>query len=454
MTGDLSVQHAGAEVLVQLAQERAFGELEWVRPSGTLKIQLAAGRPEQIVDTRGQANRVRKDVVRVLRAFAVTLEGRFAFAARPVSFANSLSIDTLGEAFLALAMALPENDVAAMLQARGDASVETTPSFARLAAAAVSLRLPPPVAPVGSRSLRELTYDRPLAAQRVWLALLLLGGLQANASVRSTASSLPQSGKESAAAPLPTDPEARARVSEIRTTFAQLANGSHYDALGVARGASVEDIRQAYFAMAKRWHADSFAGLDLGTDRATVDDIFRRLGEAYQVLSNVEERKTYDFLLARHEQGLPTDPQVIIEAETLFKRGQGLIRRGQATAALPILQRALELNRGEAEFHVYVGFATYCAQGSAAVNEARAHIQRGLEIRDDLDAAYEFLGRIARVEGDKEEAVRQLKTALEINPKNADAERELRLLSMREKRDPNEPKSMAELFGRWFKRGS
>lgn len=211
--------------------------------------------------------------------------------------------------------------------------------------------------------------------------------------------------------------------------------------MGVARNADAATIRSAYFERAKLWHSDRFAGL--GLPQGAIEhaaQLFARLEEAYRVLSDQNERKTYDYILDRKAKGLPTDPGVIMEAEGLFKRGQGLVRRGQAGAAEPILRQALDLNPGEAEFLVYHGFALYSAQGRSSLQQAREEIQKGIEMNPHLDAGPEFLGRIARLEENLAEAQKQLKKALQLNPNNIDAARELRLMTMRGSKDAGSEK--------------
>ena len=67
--------------------------------------------------------------------------------------------------------------------------------------------------------------------------------------------------------------------------------------------------------------------------------------------------------------------------------------------------------------------------------------------------AHEFKGRIARVEGRFQEAELELKAALEKDPKNVDAARELRLINMRKSDDnKEESKGLSGLLGGLFKR--
>src|SRR5690242_14566996 len=61
-----------------------------------------------------------------------------------------------------------------------------------------------------------------------------------------------------------------------------------YEVLGLARDASVDDIRKAYRQAALKYHPDRNPG------DATAEPRFKQATEAYQVLSDEEKRKRYD----------------------------------------------------------------------------------------------------------------------------------------------------------------
>lgn len=65
-----------------------------------------------------------------------------------------------------------------------------------------------------------------------------------------------------------------------------------YSALGVSKDASAEDIKKAYRKLARKYHPDKNPGDSAAEER------FKEVGEAYQVLSNEEDRKQYDAIRA------------------------------------------------------------------------------------------------------------------------------------------------------------
>lgn len=62
----------------------------------------------------------------------------------------------------------------------------------------------------------------------------------------------------------------------------------YYEVLGLAKGASEDDIKKAYKNMARKYHPD------LNPDDETAEDKFKEVGEAYEVLSDPEKKARYD----------------------------------------------------------------------------------------------------------------------------------------------------------------
>lgn len=66
-----------------------------------------------------------------------------------------------------------------------------------------------------------------------------------------------------------------------------MASKNYYEALGVSKKASKQEIKKAYQKLAKKWHPDVNKAPEAETK-------FKQAAEAYEVLGNEEKRKTYD----------------------------------------------------------------------------------------------------------------------------------------------------------------
>lgn len=62
----------------------------------------------------------------------------------------------------------------------------------------------------------------------------------------------------------------------------------YYELLGVEKTASIEEIKKAYRTLAKKYHPDQNQG-----DKQA-EEKFKKINEAYTVLSDSEKRKMYD----------------------------------------------------------------------------------------------------------------------------------------------------------------
>src|SRR5580692_5535088 len=72
-----------------------------------------------------------------------------------------------------------------------------------------------------------------------------------------------------------------------------------YEALGVDRNANAEDIRKAYRKLARKHHPDLNPG-----DKAA-EDRFKKVQEAYDILSEPKKRQMYDQYGFYSENGMP-----------------------------------------------------------------------------------------------------------------------------------------------------
>ena len=65
-------------------------------------------------------------------------------------------------------------------------------------------------------------------------------------------------------------------------------NRDYYEVLGVERNASDEEIKKAYWDLARKWHPD------VNPNDSSAEAKFKEINEAYQVLSDPQKRARYD----------------------------------------------------------------------------------------------------------------------------------------------------------------
>src|SRR5258708_2452759 len=78
----------------------------------------------------------------------------------------------------------------------------------------------------------------------------------------------------------------------------------YYATLGVAKGATHDEIRKAFRKLARQHHPD----VSKDKDKKSAEAKFKEINEAYEVLGDDEKRKRYDELGADWDQGTPQPP--------------------------------------------------------------------------------------------------------------------------------------------------
>ncbi len=107
----------------------------------------------------------------------------------------------------------------------------------------------------------------------------------------------------------------REEQESIEALHQLILSGDYYAVLGVSPDADVGHIRRAYYGMSRSWHPDQFYRRAIGEWRERIDEVFAGINRAYQVLSDVEARATYD---AGREQDAAR-PGVAPPAPALFR---------------------------------------------------------------------------------------------------------------------------------------
>jgi len=215
------------------------------------------------------------------------------------------------------------------------------------------------------------------------------------------------------------------RRKEILRAEALAASGTLWQALGLPWNAPTSAVKGAYLDAAKVFHPDRYAGKRLGTYRARLERIFRRVTEARDVLGDEIRRAAYARTTApatefakmearklederrsaeRRARLARQNPLVARAARVgeLVGRGKAALERGDFISAANDLQLAQSIDPSNAELSA---LATEAKRRGAA-QRASEHFDKGM--------AAEAMGSFAT-------AAAEYRTALDADPRHVRA---------------------------------
>ncbi len=212
-----------------------------------------------------------------------------------------------------------------------------------------------------------------------------------------------------------------------------------FERLGVPRTATRDQVKAAYFQLAKQLHPDRFGSPALADLGSQVKDLFAAVNEAYEVLSDDRKRRDY---LARTSAPAPDATRSAEAAAVDFHKGEACARTRDFPKARGFYEAAL---RADAKPE-YQAACAYSLLQDPRGDRARARSLAEAALRDPacLDRAALVCAVLAREDGDDEKAERLLRRALQANPRNSEAERELRALESR--RGKAKPSGLSGFF--------
>jgi curved DNA-binding protein CbpA len=239
-----------------------------------------------------------------------------------------------------------------------------------------------------------------------------------------------------------------ARWSEIAETFDKLDELTHYQLLGLAANATTSEINSAYFAQVKKFHPDRLPP-GFGALARCGQMLFDRLTEANATLSNPETRLEYNRAV---EEGGGTRAaermmRNVLDSTLEFQKAEVMMKRRDFTQAMQHMRAALAKNPEEPDYHALHAWLLHLMNPTdpAPTDEMLASLDRALKSNPNSERAHYYRGVVLkRVKRDRE-ALNHFRKALDINPRNVDAAREVRLAGMRRDSKPP-PGLLSKLF--------
>ena len=257
--------------------------------------------------------------------------------------------------------------------------------------------------------------------------------------------------------------------NKILERAAQITAQDYFQMLGLERDATNEQVQKAFFGLAKVWHPDRLPAALVDVKDAC-SKVFTHLTEAQATLLDADRKAQYMTLLK--DGGATPDDQALIqkvlEAATEFQKAEILLRRNDTAGAHELARKAHELDPEQADYLAMVVWLD--AQkpewlGKEKTLEKVILLDRCIKMNANCERAYFWRGMLYKRAEEPSKALKDLKRASELNPRNLDAAREVRLFAMRgtvgskapgplsrPSQKPPQAETLGGLFGKLFKK--
>lgn len=222
----------------------------------------------------------------------------------------------------------------------------------------------------------------------------------------------------------------------------------YWGILGVRAGASDQELKQAYHTLAREWHVDAFSGTNLGPTGETLHQVFSRIAEAYEVLSDPKKRGEWEAALAIRASGMSTDVGALLDAESEFDKGRTLLERGEVKAAAKLFRKAFDVNPANATWRAHHMYSAWWeTRNVKEAKDTAAALERLYKENPHLIDAVYFAARLLLEAGDLDRAGKLFNRVLSHQKNHNMANRDVRLLAR--KRD-EVAKASRGFFGKLF----
>jgi hypothetical protein len=203
--------------------------------------------------------------------------------------------------------------------------------------------------------------------------------------------------------------------TEMLQRFDQMRDQDLYQVLGVVSSAQTDEIRRAYYGLAKRYHPDKFIREEV---KQKAEKVFSHITEAYATLSTAETRAKYDEDRASRR---PKGPDKAMDGHEMarlnFKHGRDQFAKGRIGEAIPFFQNACDQDPAKAEYFYWL--AKSQARNPRWKKDAEENFLKAIQIDPSNGECYAELGALYARGGVQSKARDMFTKALQWDPGNA-----------------------------------
>jgi tetratricopeptide (TPR) repeat protein len=234
------------------------------------------------------------------------------------------------------------------------------------------------------------------------------------------------------------------QLMEVEDFQERIGTMSYYQILGITKQATEEDIKKAYFQLARKFHPDRFDRSTPASDRAKIEDVFDKITKAYRTLTSRELRKVYDIKTpAAGAEGSGKD--VFKKADTKFRQAKTLYNQGRFEDAVFLLEEVVRLDKTKGPYFLLLALAE--TKIPAFRRKSEGHFVKAIELEPWNPECYVGLGILYRQEGMTLKATKLFHKALEYDDEHETALKELEALTGGQKKTGLKGLFSTNIFG-------
>ena len=223
-------------------------------------------------------------------------------------------------------------------------------------------------------------------------------------------------------------PQQVAEMMALRDTLPEM---TYYQILDIPKMATEEEVKKAYFQMARRFHPDRFERKVASEFKGQIDEVFDAITNAYRVLSNKDTRRLYDA-----KSGTPAGQEdaqdSLRKAEIKFRQGKTLYAQGRFDEAIAYLEEAIRTRKDKGDYYLLLAMVE--SKLPAYVKKAEADFQQAIQLEPWNPEGYFGLGLLYKDAGLQTKAIKNLEKAMEADREHSAAREALAELTGGEKK--------------------
>jgi len=208
--------------------------------------------------------------------------------------------------------------------------------------------------------------------------------------------------------------------------WANLRTRSHFEVLGVGVSAAPEEIKAAYYRLARLFHPDMHHHPELWDLHDKLDEVFTRITVAYDVLSHPQRRLDYEGFLARAQSVTPSaSGGTAWTPERALEDAQHFFEEGKHWEVIGLLHGALSQAEGRTREQMLLLKAKAHLKNRGGQRPAEEELRVLLQESPEHAEGHYLLGTIYEEAGLRKRAITEFQRALDCRPGYRDAESRL-----------------------------